>query len=320
MSLKSNIKTALKLVHQHKKSEPDIFIFTLPRAGSTLLSEILNTIPNAKTAGEPFALNNDNKQVLQKYFKKEFLEERYGDMTEADFKNFILYFNDLSEGKLWNSYNWADLKTQHHSLKTNRTIFKTHKVCYFFDDIMRTFPEDKGIYLLRNPVSQALSRIRNGWHTYIDFYETSKKIAPYLTPKQKECIEVVKKSNLKIDKFILSWCFENYTFLRLLTNNNLPHNITWVKYEEIVSNTVTELQRLCLNLGVEYTEAMNAVVKQPSKGIVHSTVNIKQQISAGNTQVITDRWKKKISEEELKVAAYILETFSFHSVYNLSSD
>jgi hypothetical protein len=99
MSISTLFKSLLLPLHRHRKSEPDIFIFTLPRTGSSLLAEILNTDPKAKTAGEPFSLHGDNPRVLGKYFDQASWAERYVDVSQAHFQLLIRYLEALSQGK-----------------------------------------------------------------------------------------------------------------------------------------------------------------------------------------------------------------------------
>ena len=65
MSIKNITKGFLAGFHYHKKQQPDIFIFTLPRAGSTLIAEILNSDSRPRTVIVSFTLNIDNQLLLQ---------------------------------------------------------------------------------------------------------------------------------------------------------------------------------------------------------------------------------------------------------------
>ncbi len=309
MRIKNTLKSLLIILHRHKKSEPDIYIFTLPRGGSTLLTEILNTDPHSKTASESFSLNKDNRQVLRKYFDDEFLAERYVDITEDNLQKIIKYYGDLAEGKHWNSYYWSDFFSPNHRFNTTRTIFKTHKVTYYFDDLMHYFKSDYGLYLLRHPVSHALSRIRKDWTSYIDLYAESEKIRKMLPKEAKLKIEQVNKAGTDLEKFIVSWCLENYVFIRCYQNENLPSNVFPVFYEDLVVNPEKTIMDICDKVKVKYNKRMLNILDVPSSGIVHSTGETGEQIIEGNTDYLVNRWSEEIDNNSMIQFKEILDSF-----------
>ena len=309
MRIRNSIKSLIKNLHRHKKSEPDVYIFTLPRAGSTLLTEILNTDPHSKTASESFALNKDNTRVLGKYFDKEFLAERYVDLSEDNLQQMINYYTDLAEGKTWNSYYWSDLFSQHHHFSTTRTLFKTHRVTYYFDDLMLHFKDDFGLYVLRHPVSHALSRISKGWTCYIDLYAEAQKIKDIIPREAKLKIEQVNSTGSRLEKFILSWCLENFVFINKLQNGSLPSNVFPVFYEELVMNPELTIRDICKKVKMAYHENMLSMVKVPSSGIVHSAEETGDQIIAGNKDYLINRWKESLDINAEKQVKDILLSF-----------
>jgi hypothetical protein len=274
----------------------------LLRTGSTLLSEILNTDCEVKTASESLALNNSNKKILLKYFDNNFLLERYTDISNKEFRILIEYLDDISEGKTWNSYYWADFGSRFHNFKTNRTVFKTHKITYHFDKIMNHYKDDFALYLVRHPISHSFSRIRNNWDTYIKQYVESQKIKAQISSKTKLKIFEILNNGSVLDKFILSWCLENFVFFRHLQNNSLPKNILPVSYENLIHKPEETLKNICLHTKIEYSDKMVNLLNFPSKGIVHSTNKTKEQIALGNKTYILSNWREKISIEEEKRA------------------
>ncbi len=310
---KNFIKCTLSKFHRHKKSAPDVFIFTLPRSGSTLLAEILNTDPLSKTVSEPFSLEKDNISMLLKYFDKSFLAERYVDIPEKDFKTVLKYLSDLSDGKTRNSFYWTDLFTSNHYLNTSRTLFKIHKLTYHFDDVMSRFKNDLGIYLIRNPIPHSLSRLRKGWATYIDLYSGSKKIKDNLPASAKRTIKHVSENGSGLEKFIVSWCLENYVFIKKYQENKLPSNLLPVFYEDLVLNPETTIKNICSKINMNYNDKMLQALNVPSSGIVHSTQETKNQILAGNKDYIINRWKEDVDPDTENRVKEILESFGIES-------
>jgi hypothetical protein len=303
MSIKSLSKSLALHLHRHKKSEADLFIFSLPRTGSTLLAEVLNTDSRSKTASESFALNKDNTRVLRKYFDKNFLAERYVDISNGNLQQMFNYFNQLSEGKTWNSYYWSDFFTPSHRFSTTRTIFKTHRITYYFDDLLGHFKDDYGLYLIRHPVSHSLSRLRLGLSAYIDLFAQSDKIKDTLPPGAKETISRVNSRGSDLEKFLVSWCLENYVFIKKYQEGHLPPNVFAVFYEELVFNPEQALRDICHKIKMEYTDKMLSIIDLPSSGIVHSTEETEKQIEAGNKNYLANRWKEGLStlaQEQIK--------------------
>lgn len=296
MRIRSSIKSLLKHLHRHKKSQADIFIFTLPRAGSTLLAEILNVDPYTKTASEPLALNRDNLQVLRRYFPRDFPKERYVDNSENELDGLYTYFSDLSKGKTWNSYYWSDLSSKYHQYSTRRTLFKTHRLSYYFDDFMHHFKDDFGLYLLRHPVSHAYSRMHQGWDEYIDLYAGSQKIKFLLSGEAKSKVQEVLASGSHLEKFVLSWCLENFVFIHKLQSGALPDRVFPVFYEELVESPEKTIRDICQKVNMEFTGQMLSRMKVPSSGIIHSTEEAEAQIKAGNTDYLTERWKESMDK------------------------
>jgi hypothetical protein len=309
MRYRNSIKSLLKHLHRHEKSEPDIYIFALPRAGSTLLLEILNTNPRSKTSSEPLALNKGNMEVLRQYFDNDFLAERYVDISDKELDRMFGYFSELSQGRTWNSFYWSDLVTKNHQLSTQRTLFKTHRLSYYFDDFMHHFKDDYGLYLLRHPVAQAFSRMQQGWDHYIDLYAESKKIGALLSREARAKIGEVLAKGSQLEKFVLSWCLENYVYIQMMQNGRLPSRVFPVFYEDLVQNSERTIREICKKVEMEYSGDMLSIVNVPSRGIVHSTKETGAQIVAGNKDYLTKRWRDRIDPDSAEKVRDILLMF-----------
>lgn len=309
MRYKNSIKTLLTNLHRHNKTEPDIYIFTLPRTGSTLLAEILNTNSHSKMASESFAMNKDNCQVLENYFDNGFLAERYIDISPNNLRQVFKYYEDLSKGKNWNSYYWSDFFTPQHNFKTTRTIFKTHKFTYHFDSLMSHFKEDFGLYLLRNPISHSLSRLNHKWSNYINLYAESKKIYETLPEKAKIKINQVNHKGSDLEKFVVSWCLENYVFIRSYQESRLSSNVFPVFYEDLIIDSENTIKDICVKIKMEFNENMLTIMNIPSSGIVHSTNETKAQIISGNKNYLANRWKESINTNTIVQVKDILISF-----------
>lgn len=306
--MKPLIKNILKQFHHHRKKDDDIYIFGLGRSGTTLLAEILNTDRRSKLCSEPFALHSENKYVLLKYFESRFLNDRYLDINPQEFNQIIKYLRDLSEGKTWNSFYWSDFPGKDHSFRTEFTIFKLHKLCYLVEEIMQNLQGD-GLYLIRHPLSHSLSRIRNGWDTYNQQYLGSKKIKKEITEQAAEKAKQVMQTGNKLDKFVLSWCLENYVFLKNEKEKSLPENLHMIAYEKLVSEPEQSIKDMCKKLKIPFRQRMLEKIDWPSHGVVHSTDDTKARIKQGENKQLLERWRQKISTTEEESAFSILDAF-----------
>lgn len=310
------VKQLLKVFHRHNKYLPDIYIFSLPRSGSTLLAEILNTNAETKTASESFAMNEENLHILRKYFKNEFLSERYTDLSSSEFQSVISYYTALSEGKTWNAYYWSDILTRHHHFRTSRTLFKTHKMTYHFDDLMRHFQNDFGIYLMRNPVAVSLSRMRMGWSTYIEEYKGGLKLTNFFSDDLSYSIDAIQKSGTMLEKQVLSWCLENAVFLKNKLQKTLPKNVISIFYEDLILNPKKVLLNICARTNLDYHPDMLKMIARPSSGIIHSQKGIKKEIISQNKQYLVNRWKNEIDDQSLLRINALLKKFGYDFYMN----
>ena len=313
--LKVILKQLLKYAHIHKKTQPDIFIFTLPRTGSTLLAEILNTTKHSKSVLEPFNMNRQTRPIIAKYIDDKAISERYFQLSNHQLDCIKIYLEDLSAGKLFNAYSWSDINTAYHSFKTENSIFKIHKISYYFDDIMNHFTSDYGLYLLRHPISHSLSRIRNNWSHYIKEFSTSEKIINQLTLNQNKLITETHNSNDILSKFVLSWCLENFVFLNAQRNNTLNNNVIPIYYERIIINTKKTINELYNFIQTKPNKAVFEIVNKPSKGVIHSSKETQKQILSKNKVYLIDRWQSQVSNTQLSNCQLILDAFNI-TIYN----
>ncbi|MBC2736700.1 MAG: sulfotransferase [Desulfobacteraceae bacterium] len=126
-----------------------IFLFSLPRSGSTLLQRVLSTHPEIHTLSEPWLL-------LPLIYQ--FKENVY---TEYSHRQFTIALNDILETKLMGNRIYYE--------KINKLITELyteitpHEAIYFLDktprysliaeEIITIFPNAKFIFLWRNPLS-----------------------------------------------------------------------------------------------------------------------------------------------------------------------
>ena len=167
-----------------------IFLFSLPRSGSTLLQRILASHPLICTASEPW--------LLLPMFYGLRAEGTYAEYNHHSVHNALADFiNALPEGRLDYLRQLNRFVTglyQSVSVSGERYFLdKTPRYHLVVDEILETFPSAKFIFLWRNPlavIGSSLETFGNGkWRLYeyrIDFYKGLENLhAAYIQNRDK---------------------------------------------------------------------------------------------------------------------------------------
>ena len=207
-----------------------IFIFSLPRSGSTLLQRILAQSPQISTSAEPwillpFVYTLKSRGIISEYWHTSAvaaIEDFYDGFPNGK-KDYI---DELREFILNLYKKSADSKSQYFLDKTPRY----HLIC---DEIINLFPDGKFIFLWRNPLAVVSSIIQswcNGkWRIVIyniDLYKG-------------------------IEKLLKTFIANKSQFLA-------------VKYENLVQKPSIELNRICDYLALDYNDEMIRSFKSTS--------------------------------------------------------
>jgi len=154
-----------------------IFIFSLPRSGSTWLQRIISTHPDIATTSEPWLLLPLLSPIKDKFGIQPYEHELcLIGISEALSKenNINEWKKCYLEGVRLMAYKiYSDLSCQHKFF-----LDKTPRYSLICEEIIETFPDAKFIFLWRHPFSIILSIYKtwsnNNWtfpNYYIDLYE-----------------------------------------------------------------------------------------------------------------------------------------------------
>ena len=155
----------MKVTHQDEIKP--IFIFSLPRSGSTLLQRMLSAHHSISTTSEPWlllpfftCLNETNALSIYRYRT---MARALNDFCRLLPSGHITYHEEIA--------NFA-LRLYRKAAKNNALYFldKTPRYHMIVDDIIKAFPTGKFIFLWRNPLSIIASMIetfgRGRWRLY----------------------------------------------------------------------------------------------------------------------------------------------------------
>lgn len=235
-----------------------IFIFSLPRSGSTLLQRILSSSENITTAAEPWFLlpliySLKSNGIVSEYWQKDVvgaIEDFYNTFPngKGDYKKEIREFAmNLYKKNLNRCHKYFIDKTPRYSL-----------IC---DEIIKLFPDAKIIFLWRNPlaiVSSILTRWCNGkW-----------KIMIYNIDLYKGMDNMLKS------------CEQS------------KENIISLNYEELVKDTEQVLKTVCDFLDIDFNSNMiTNFYNKPLKGRMVEKSGSKQYGNSIGTDSLNN-WKK----------------------------
>jgi len=200
-----------------------IFIFSLPRSGSTLLQRILSVHPLVASTPEPWLLLPFFYALRKEDVYAEYMHQgvAHGVRDFIDrLPDGIHDYHDAIQGMAMQLYACAS--------DPNAVYFidKTPRYSLIANEIIQAFPDAKFIFLWRNPLAVAASMIESWgdgrWNLY-DYY---------------------------IDLFPgLEGLCDAYQCCPAKSMMSL-------KYEDLVQNTVQEIQQICAFLEIEFIESM----------------------------------------------------------------
>ncbi|WP_118830242.1 sulfotransferase family protein [Salinibacter ruber] len=134
-----------------------IFIFSLPRSGSTLLQRLISSHPQVGTTGEPWI-----QLLLLGGLRSGEVYADYDHSIAAEaFSNFFRNFPDGKKTYL-NAVNHASKKMYKKASDKPFFVDKTPRYSLICDEIINAFPNSKYIFLWRHPLSVVAS-ISNTW-------------------------------------------------------------------------------------------------------------------------------------------------------------
>ena len=262
-----------------------IFLFSLPRSGSTLLQRILASHSKICTRSEPW--------LLLPYF---YTLKKSGIYTEYSHK---ICFNAIQDFIAQLPKQSTDYYQELAKFATSlyRKCMKSYEI-YFLEktpryyliipQIARAFPDSKFIFLFRNPL-QILSSMIETWsdkrlrleEVYLDLFEGPKLLA--------EGYEFIKDKSISL----------NYEELLADPNKKIKDILTYLdlKYEKSIIDNFHELKligRMGDSTGIDQYKSIN---QQPLEK-VHSILNTKYR------KKFSYQYLSHIGDDTLKIMGY----------------
>lgn len=292
-------KMLIKLFNYHNQSKKDILILSSPRSGSTWLMEILYTQPGIKYINEPLA-----KNILD-YNNYIPIKTRWNYITLNKHEKKILHEYFIND-EIIKYFGPVNIFNSNYKLFTNRRVIKVIRANCLIEWFAHEF-NFHIVYLIRHPISQALSCIKRRHHCEISEYLDDKNfVKSWLSSSQLKFVNKILNSGNQLEKYITEWCLDNIIPLNVAKNDN---KIITITYEELVLNSGEILNILFRKLELENFNKMLSKIHTPSKVTDSSSNKTKIKIRSGDSDYLIKKWKDEVTLIEEKNLLSILEKF-----------
>lgn len=289
--------------------EPNVFIHSLPRSGSTWLMELILTQPGFRRCNEPLNLR---KEVVRDHLGI----SEWADLHRTEYKEKLhRYFAGLCSDSFRDPrFNYRTPLTRFYRPVTRQTVFKVINGGVEHINWLAQAFNGRVLFLLRHPIPVSLSR------RYFPELETilDTEFASFFTTKQLALASDILRGDNKLAKGILDWSLRNFVALRARTAD-------WavVTYEQLVVNPRPAIEHISLKLGLQQPERIIRRLPVPSRSTKQSdrnTQNILLSNPDRNDQNwLVEKWKKEIATEDLCVAEQIVAAFQLDDVYKVAN-
>ncbi|MEM7369514.1 MAG: sulfotransferase [Bacteroidota bacterium] len=299
----NQLKSAIKHTSTFHKAgtEKNIFLFSMPRSGTTWLMEIIATQPGFKIVNEPFNLRKDvvrDNLGLQAWdslmeigslpkiatYMQHFIEGRDSDLR---------YFRQAPFSDLW-------------KLRTNRIIFKLLFVGEGdFDWFADTF-NGEIVYLVRHPIPVSLSR---AVHPRLQSFVESDHKRHFSQDQLAYAQEIIFRGD-KFECAVVDWCFQNAVALRKIKPDWLV-----LSYEQMVMEPTLVIDTLIDRFSFERPELMYERVNKASNSTAKSNKESQEILRDANKRReskkwLVEKWAAKVTEEQIQKTFEILTVFN----------
>lgn len=255
-----------------------IFITGCPRSGTTMLAGILGNAKSCVAAPESHFFND----FIYKHLPEE--------SAEASKTDLATFFNNHYRFKQWNIdaskvkdlpkkitinnfneiiENTIRLFAESHSKVSEKEIIRidhTPSNIKNFDILNELFPKSKFIYIIRDPRAIYASIKGLDWGP---------------------------NTALKLGKLWVEYIAAYFAFQKLY-----PNRICLVRYEDIVNNGPSHIEKLCNFIGIDYN---NSLLKDEGFKVPEYTSSQHALVGKSLDKNRADKWKKELKKEEVLI-------------------
>ncbi len=289
-TLKRLVKSVTN-VHRPNGS-PNVFIFAMPRGGSTWLEELILSQPGFKAIDEPLFIAKKN---VRDHLGLHTWESFYTEEATAALEN---YFGRICDGSL-HAKDTNFLANKHYRYLTRRIVFK---IIHGGEDRINWFRDTfngRIVFLLRHPIATVVS------HEHIRRLDalTTSSYKEHFTDRQLAFAEKINRSGSFLERGMLYWCLQIAVPLQQRTDD-------WVvtSYEQLVLEPEPILKELARKLELPALHLMEKQLYVASNS-THKSDEKTQQMLIQDRKRLVEKWRSKVTPEEEGRAMEILSVF-----------
>lgn len=196
---------------------------------------------------------------------------------------------------------------------TRRIVFKIiHGAEEHINWLSQTF-NGRVLFLVRHPIPVALSR------NYSPKLDTilDTEFNSFFSKSQLRMAEKIVRGRDQFARNVLDWCLRNSVAIRSRTDN-------WVilTYEQLVVNPGPAISVIADRFELPDADRIMKRLSVPSRSTSLSNKATQEALRDNRggveNQWLVEKWKSKVSEEQLAVASELVEAFELSGLYNVS--
>lgn len=306
-SVRATAKEAIWLTVRHRPgAKPNICLFCTRRGGSTWLMEIIGANRGILPLNQPVEIVTPNLTPYQ--FRR--LPKFDGGLIvhpDADQEKALrAYTDDLMAGRIRVNAPYAFWRRDF-QFRTDRLLLKIVGAKPMMDWFDRNYSVDM-VYLVRHPIPQSLSCIRNAWPTTTRVYLRNEWFADEVVadPALLAYAEDLERTGNDLERFVLNWIVENLYPLRVLADR--PHWLA-LSYEECVVDQGRIFDEVCSRLDLTDKDRMRAAALRASRSSSLSSDSAVSAIRAGDREAQVAGWRTKVGADDQQRVARIFDRF-----------
>ncbi|MCX6396661.1 MAG: hypothetical protein NTV23_09255 [Propionibacteriales bacterium] len=315
-ALRATIKETIWLgVRFEQGPQPNIGLFCSRRGGSTWLMEIIGANRGMLPLNQPVEAFTPNLTPYQYSRLPAFDRGAIIHPDAQELRELRAYTDELAAGRMRVNAPHAFWRRDF-SWRTSRMVFKILSAKPMMDWFEATYGLDV-VYLLRHPVPQSLSCIRNGWGTSSKAYLRNEWFVEEViaSPAAVDFARRIADHGSDLEQMVLNWTLENLYPLRVLADR--PSWLT-IAYEEVVTDRERVFSEVSERLGLQDLDRMRRAADRASRSSGLSVSNTRDAIAGQDQGVLAGGWQSKIDSEQVREVGRVLDAFDV-TVYSPSS-
>lgn len=298
----------LSMTRHAPRGEPNVFIHSLPRSGSTWLMELVLTQPGFARCNEPLNLR---KEVVRSNLGI----REWADLHRLEHADKLhSYIGRWCSGSLrdWR-FNRPSPFTEFYRPVTHRMVFKC---IHAGEEHVNSWSESfngRVVYLVRHPIPVSLSR--RGCPALDTILDSD--FSRFFTDSQ---LAVAARTIRDGDTFacgVLDWCLRHSAALRSRTDD-----WTVLSYEQLVLDPLPAIDCLAKRLDLPDPDRIVRRLSVPSRTTTLSQRDTQVALAAlrhapdhDRRRWLVEKWKPAVGEHELAVTRDLLDAFELGTVY-----